>query len=295
MTTTLAEYIADLSDLFDKEELFYGHGTDNPSDEAFYLVFAALDLDFEQADSLADRELTEAELAMLDSLVRRRIQERIPVAYLVGQAWFGGRPFYVNPDVLIPRSPIAELVQQRFRPMLKTTPSRILDLCTGSGCIGIACALAFPAARVTLADISTDALVLARRNADRHGVSKRLQITESDLFSNLPDAWDLIVSNPPYVSSEEMAELPAEYRHEPALGLVCDDDGLAIPVAILRQAADHLGKEGWLVLEVGYSWQALASRFPQVPFLWLSFESGGEGVLAISRSELRRWFGTGGS
>jgi len=293
MTTTLAEYIADLTDQFDQAELFFGHGTDNPSDEAYYLVFAALNLDFQRAATFAGRELTEAEVTRLDSLALRRIHERIPVAYLVGQAWFAGRPYYVNSDVLIPRSPIAELVQHRFRPMLKSAPTRILDLCTGSGCIGIACALAFPGAEVTLSDISPDALALAQRNAERHQVSERLQITESDLFSQLTGTWDLVVSNPPYVSSEEMAELPAEYQHEPALGLVSAEEGLAIPVAILQQAAEHLSDEGWLVLEVGYNWQALAERFPQVPFLWLSFESGGEGVLAISRAELRRWFVAG--
>lgn len=290
MTTTVAEYIARLSARFDDADLCYGHGTDNPTDEAFYLVFAALGLPFEQADELAGHPLDDGQKELLDTLAARRIKERVPVAYLVGQAWFAGHAFYVGPEVLVPRSPIAELITRGFQPMLKKPPARVLDLCTGSGCIGISCALAFPRAAVTLSDISPAALTMAKRNVDRHGVSGRTQICQSDLFSDLQGSWDLVISNPPYVSRDEVDELPAEYHHEPALGLLSEDDGLAIPVAILETAAEYLNDGGWLILELGLSWPVLVKRYPRIPFLWLEFDNGGEGVLAISKSDLQRWF-----
>jgi len=290
MTTTVAEYIAVLTDRFEGADLYYGHGTDNASDEAFYLVFAALNLPFEQFDQQADQGLDEAQVRHLDILATRRIEERVPVAYLVGQAWFAGHAFHVSPEVLIPRSPIAELIDREFAPILKSPPASILDLCTGSGCIGISCALTFPEARVTLSDISAQALELAQRNVDRHGVTMHTQIRQSDLFDALEGSWDLVVCNPPYVSRLEVEALPAEYHHEPALGLLSEDDGLAIPIRILHTAAGYLNDGGWLILELGFSWTLLAERYPQVPFLWLEFDSGGEGVLAISKSDLQRWF-----
>src|SRR5690606_23590675 len=220
----------------------------------------------------------------------RRIEERVPVAYLVGEAWFCGLPFKVDERVLIPRSPIAELINNRFEPLLNREPLRILDLCTGSGCIGIACALAFPDAQVDLADISTDALQLAQENVQRHGLEQQVRVIESDLFTAVQGPYDLIVTNPPCVSRQEVDELPAEYHHEPELGLLSLDDGLDIPLRILREAAAHLHEDGVLVLEVGYSREALTARLPGVPLLWLEFEHGGDGVCALTAQQLRQYF-----
>lgn len=286
--------VEDLAARFDKAELFYGHGTDNAWDEAVYLVFSTLGIAFaasghEGDDSAtAQRELTAAEQARITMLAERRVAERVPVAYLVQQAWFAGLPFYVDERVLVPRSPIAELILQQFQPLLPQPPARVLDLCTGSGCIGIATALVFPQASVQLADLSEQALAVAQHNVQQHGLQSRVTTVCSDLFANLSGTYDLIVSNPPYVSAEEVAELPPEYQREPAMGLLSDDDGLAIPLQILREAPRYLTDHGVLVLELGYSWELLASRYPALPAVWLEFESGGEGVLAISRQELIR-------
>lgn len=276
---------------FEDAEIFYGHGTDNAWDEAVYLVFSALGISYLEDDSIMSRQVTAAELAMLENLVARRITERMPVAYLVGEAWFAGLPFTVDKRVLIPRSPIAELIADQFCSVLPAAPTRILDLCTGSGCIGIACALAFPDAQVDLADISADALSVARENVKRHGVEGRVTVIQSDLFGNVQPGYDLIVTNPPYVSREEIADLPDEYGHEPELGLLSADDGLAIPLTILRQAADYLAPEGVLILEVGYSRDALAARLPETPFLWLEFENGGGGVCMLTAEQLRAYRG----
>ena len=280
--------VEQLAQRFDRAELFYGHGTDNAWDEAVYLVFTVLGLPFGADSDVSAQEVTAEQWQTLDVLATRRVQDHTPVAYLVNEAWFAGLAFYVDERVLIPRSPIAELIAQGYEPLLHQPPSRVLDLCTGSGCIGIATALCFSQASVELADISPLALDVARHNIERHGLGERVTAHESDLFAALKGTYDLIVSNPPYVSAAEVAELPAEYRQEPALGLLSDDEGLAIPLQILRQAADYLSEQGLLVLELGYSWALLAQRYPQLPVMWLDFENGGEGVLAISRAELIR-------
>ncbi|MES3008116.1 MAG: 50S ribosomal protein L3 N(5)-glutamine methyltransferase [Pseudomonadota bacterium] len=284
---TLAECLEELSLQFEEADLFYGHGTDNAWDEAVYLVFSALGLSFDEDDSIMSRAVTPEEWERMQILAKRRTDERLPVAYLVGEAWFAGLPFKVDSRVLIPRSPIAELITEEFAGLLPAEPHRILDLCTGSGCIGIACALAFPDVEVDLADISEDALVLALENVVRHGVEERVRIIQSDLFAGLDEKYDLIVTNPPYVSREEVGELPEEYRHEPELGLVSNEDGLEIPLRILREAPQYLNDDGVLIMEVGYSWQALAERLPQVPFLWLEFAHGGEGVCKLTARQLR--------
>ncbi|HDZ09059.1 50S ribosomal protein L3 N(5)-glutamine methyltransferase [Pseudohongiella sp.] len=278
--------------MFEDAGLYYGHGTDNPWDEAVYLVFTVLGLPFGDDDSsqqaVAQRQVTTAEWQRIETLARRRCDERLPMAYVLGEAWFAGLPFYVDERVLVPRSPIAELILQQYQPLLSAPPSRVLDLCTGSGCIGIATALVFPEARVDLADISADALAVAQQNIIRHGLQDRVRIVCSDLFADVSGAYDLIVSNPPYVSAEEVAELPPEYQREPALGLLSDEDGLAIPLQILRQASKHLTPAGVLVLELGFTWSLLDQRYPQWPVTWLEFDSGGEGVLAIARDALIR-------
>lgn len=284
---TLGAALERISQRFEEAELFYGHGTDNAWDEAVYLLFAALKIPFDSAEEVSARRLSAAELAQLEALVQRRIEARIPVAYLVQQAWFAGLPFKVDPRVLIPRSPLAELILQGFDPLLAQAPTRVLDLCTGSGCIGIATALVFVDAQVDLADISTDALRLAQENVDVHGLRERVRVIQSDLFESLEGPYDLILCNPPYVSQEEIDELPEEYRHEPVLGLWSADEGLEIPLRILREASRYLSPQGLLIMEVGYSHGALSARLPLVPFLWLEFAHGGEGICVLSAQQLR--------
>lgn len=286
--------VEELALRFDQADLFYGHGTDNPWDEAVYLVFTTLGIAFSSGDddsenkAIERRELSADEQQQIMALADRRILDRVPMAYLLKQAWFAGMPFYVDERVLVPRSPIAELILQQYQPLLPEMPARVLDLCTGSGCIGIATALVFPDAQVDLADISVDALAVAAQNIRQHALEGRVSVVQSDLFNSLTGTYDLIVSNPPYVSAEEVAELPPEYQREPGLGLLSDDDGLAIPLQILRDAPRYLTADGVLVLELGYSWELLATRYPDLPVVWLDFDSGGEGVLAISRQELIR-------
>ena len=288
----ILNFVEQLCSRFEQADLYYGHGTDNPWDEAIYLVFTVLNIAFEQDDAdakaLGAREICESDLQHIQALAEQRINQRVPMAYLVKQAWFAGLPFYVDERVLIPRSPIAELILHQYEPLISTHPARVLDLCTGSGCIGLATALAFPSAWVDLADISAEALNVARINISRLGVESRVSAVESDLFQGLHGTYDLIVSNPPYVSADEVAALPAEYQHEPELGLLSDDDGLAIPLRILREAPAYLSEQGMLIVELGYSWELLADRYPDLPVLWLDFDSGGEGVFAISRDALIR-------
>lgn len=284
---TVAQCVRRVSEQLEAADLFYGHGTDNPWDEAVYLVFTVLGVPFDAEPEQMSRTLSETECAALDGLVKRRIEQRVPVAYLVQEAWFAGLPFKVDERVLIPRSPLAELIGQRFETLLPALPGRILDLCTGSGCIGIATAMAFEQAQVDLADISPQALSLARENITRHGVEARVKVIESDLFAGLEGRYSLILCNPPYVSQDEIDELPPEYAHEPVMGLYSDDEGLAIPLQILRQAADYLSEDGVLIMEVGYSNEALSERLPSMPFLWLGFDNGGEGIFVLTAQQLR--------
>lgn len=284
----VGDYIDQVAAKFDAAGLFYGHGTDNAEDEALYLVFSCLGLDYVGDEQQFERTMSEAEVSELDQLAERRITERVPVAYLVGEAWFAGLPFHSDHRALVPRSPLAELILNRYDPLLAEPPERVLDLCTGGGCIGIATATVFPDAAVDLADISPDALALAEQNIQRHQLQARVRTVASDLFDGVQGAYDLIVSNPPYVSAEEVMALPAEYGHEPSLGLLSDEEGLLIPLQIMRQAAEFLTEEGVLVMEVGYSWEALMARYPELPAIWLAFEQGGEGVMAMTRESLIR-------
>ncbi len=270
--------------------MFYGHGTSSPLDEAVYLIFSTLGIDFDLDFELSDRVLLINELERLDARIEQRLSDRKPVAYIVGEAWFCGHVFQVDERVLIPRSPIAELISNRFQPILEFTPETILDLCCGSGCLGIACALEFSEARVDLSDVSADCLEVAAVNTRRHDLIGRAQCLKSDLFGSLVGRrYDLIVSNPPYVSLAELESLPAEYQHEPKLALLSEEDGLGIPLEILRQAGSYLNPGGLLFLEVGLGAEALCQRVPEVPFLWMEFAGGGDGVLAIRAGELHRY------
>ena len=286
----LKEYVEFTLSRFSEADLHYGHGTGTALDDAVYLIYVTLGLEFDQDFRESNRTLSESEISLLNQRVEQRVSERRPVAYIVGEAWFCGQPYTIDERALIPRSPIAELIQQRFAPLLQSTPGRILDLCCGSGCIGIACALEFEAAKVDLVDLSSKCLELAKINMRRLGTFDRVRAVRSDLFSNLSgQRYDLVVSNPPYVSEQEVDSLPAEFRHEPRMGLVSGEEGLAIPLKILRECQAYLTPDGVLILEVGYSAGALAERLPEVPFLWLEFAEGGEGVLAITAKDLERY------
>lgn len=285
---SVRDYIRWGASQFNAAELFFGHGTDNAWDDALQLVLHALHLPLPLNPDVLDTRLTLAERKEVVALLRRRIDERMPTAYLTGTAWFAGLPFRVDPRVLVPRSPIAELIENQFSPWLLQEPEYILDLCTGSGCIGIACAYAFPEAAVDLSDISRDALEVAQRNIDIHEVGHRVRAIESDLFDNLAELrYDLIVSNPPYVDAEDLAEMPAEYHAEPALGLASGVDGLDFTRRLLREALDHLTDEGVLIVEVGNSGVALEAAYPELPFTWLEFRRGGHGVFLLTAAQLQ--------
>lgn len=285
----LQQYISNAAADFESADLCFAHGTDNALDESVYLVYGSLGIDYGLSLELADRDLDEEEVRFLDERVSRRIRDREPVAYILGEAWFCGLPFHCDPRALIPRSPIAELIMNDFAGLLQGAPSRIMDLCTGSGCIGIACAVNFQTASVDLVDIDERCLQLASKNSDRHGTSDRVRVLQSDLFERVSGRYDLIVANPPYVSAAEVKRLPAEFEHEPGLGLLSEEDGLQIPLRILQQAADYLEEHGLLVMEVGYSAERLGERLRDVPLLWLEFEQGGEGVMAITREQLQHY------
>ncbi|MEM9056514.1 MAG: 50S ribosomal protein L3 N(5)-glutamine methyltransferase, partial [Pseudomonadota bacterium] len=264
-----------------------GHGTDNAADEARLLVYHALHLELDGPEYFLGCRLLEAERAAVTGLVDERIASRKPAAYLTGTAWFAGLAFSVNEEVLVPRSPLAELIAEGFAPWYDgTAAARILDLCTGSGCIGIACAAWLPEVKVDLADISGAALAVAADNVRAHGLDDRVALIESDLFDAVDGRYDIIVSNPPYVADAEFRGLPAEYHREPALGLVAGDDGLDAVHRILAAAREHLADDGVLVVEVGSAADALVASYPEVPFTWLDFERGGSGVFVLEAAAL---------
>lgn len=287
---TLRDYVRWGASRLNEAGVVFGHGTDNAVDEALQLVLHALHLAPGLPSELMHARLTPSERRKAVALLMRRIEQRLPAAYLTHEAWFAGLSFYVDERVLVPRSPIAELIERQFQPWLRGEPTRVLDLCTGSGCIAVACAHVFADAEVDAVDVSADALAVAEVNVARHGLEGRVRLVLSDLFDSVRGrSYDLIVSNPPYVSATEMAGLPAEYRHEPALGLAAGEEGLDVVRRILRTAPDYLGDDGLLVVEVGNSETALVERYPEVPFVWPEFARGDGGVFLLDGSSLRRF------
>jgi ribosomal protein L3 glutamine methyltransferase len=285
---TIEDYLNWASDYFAQNNVYFGHGTDNPWDEAVMLVLHVLQLPAENDVSLLEQKLTPEQKQQLVALAKRRVDERMPVPYLTNEAWFAGERYYVNSDVLIPRSPLAETIKNDFQPWLgDLEPRRILDLCTGSGCLAICCAKQFPDAEVDAADISSKALTVANKNIILHNCVGRVHTIKSDLFSALQGKrYDIIISNPPYVGVEEMASLPEEYLHEPKLALASGVDGLDLTIKILQQAKDYLTEDGILIVEVGNSWHPLQEKYPQIPFVWLEFEFGGDGVFLLTAKDL---------
>lgn len=286
---TIRDWVRFGASSFNEAGVFFGHGTNNAIDEALGLVLHSLHLRHDVTADFLDSRVTSNEAAGIYQLLQRRIDERVPLAYITNRTDFAGLSFYVDQRVLVPRSPIAELVEQRFQPWIHPdgVVSRILDLCTGSGCIGIACAYAFPEAEITLSDVEESALEVARINVKEHALENRANVVQSDLFNGLDGRlYDLIVCNPPYVPSETYSKLPSEYFKEPRGGLVSGRGGLDHALRVLHEAAEHLTTDGLLVLEVGQSRNLLELTCPDLALTWIEFENGGEGVAVISRDEL---------
>ncbi len=285
---SIEEWINYCSRSMDEAELVFGHGTDNSVDEAAWLVLHVLGQSLDGSATRWDNPVTESAGHEIEALLRSRIDERRPLAYLLGEAWFCGLRFQVNESVLIPRSPFAELIAGGFEPWMTHRPFRTaLELCTGCGCIAIAMAHYHETLTVDAVDISADALVVARQNVAAHGLADRVRLLQSDLFEAVHGRrYDVLVSNPPYVSDAEISGLPAEYRWEPGLALRAEDDGLEIVMRILREAPDYLEEEGVLFCEVGEAAGRLQERLPNAPFTWLEFEHGGGGIFTIDRAQL---------
>lgn len=273
---------------FREARLHFGHGTENALDEAYFLVMHALHLPVDLPTVYLEAAVTPREREAAVKLLRARVATRKPAAYLLGEIQFAGFDFEIDERVLIPRSPIGELISNGFSPWLQDAPARILDLCTGSGCIGIACALTFEDAEVDLADLSPGALAVSNNNIRRHGLESRVRALQSDVYDGLGDArYDLIVTNPPYVPTAEWNALQTEYRHEPRMALDAGGDGMDIVARILEGAVDRLLPGGVLICEVGGSVEEFEARWPQLPVMWIEFENGGDGVFTISREALQ--------
>jgi len=286
--STIGDFIRWASTEFAKHKVFLGHGSDNYWDVAVFLVLGLLKQPWNSDKAIFHCHVTDEEKELLVTHIDLRIRKQIPVAYLLGEAWFCGLPFKVNTHTLIPRSPIGELIERGYEPWLAMEPDRILDLCTGSGCIGIATALAFPFSEVDISDISADALAVARDNVATYELEDRVTLFQSDVFDGIPAErqYDLIVSNPPYVDANDFDSMPAEYQHEPKLGLVSGPDGLDICRKILKEAASRLTENGLLIVEIGNSAETFEQLWPGSGVSWIEFEQGGHGVFALTKQDI---------
>jgi ribosomal protein L3 glutamine methyltransferase len=289
--TTIKDYIRWGASQFVENKVFLGHGIATPLHESAAIVLHSLHQPYQLDDCYLDAVLTLDERKRVYDLLYKRIKDRLPVAYITMESMFAGLPFYVDERVLVPRSPIAELIEQHFEPWIEEDQVlNILDLCTGSGCIAIACAYAFPEAQVDAVELSDDALDVAKINLQKHELSDQLRLFKSDLFDDLPDAkYDVIVSNPPYVAIQEWKELPAEYHKEPELGFTGGESGLDLVLRILVDASKFLAENGILIIEVGSSTETLQQLFPQTPFYWLEFERGGDGVFLLTAKQVQQY------
>ena len=289
--TTIEDAIRWCAGRLESANLCFGHGTDNAIDEAVALTLFATKIPYQNLEPRLVAGLSAEARQRMTELLDERIRTRKPLPYLTNRAWFAGLEFYVDERVLVPRSPLAELAERGFTPWIDSgSIGRVLDLCTGSACIAIACASALPSAQIDATDLSRGALEVAAINRARHGLQERLRLIRSDLFGALqPVPYDVIVTNPPYVGTAEYAALPAEYRHEPAVGLQAGSDGLDLVHGILADAARFLTRRGILVVEVGETAAKLEQAYPQVPFTWLEFDRGGSGVFLLSAAELQQY------
>ncbi len=274
---------------FHEAELFFGHGSENAYDEAAYLILHTLHLPLDRLEPFLDARLAQSELYEVLDIITRRVEQRIPAAYLTNEAWLGDLSFYVDERVIVPRSFIAELLREQLAPGVGDAEhvSSVLDMCTGSGCLAILAAHAFPNAHVDAVDISADALDVAQYNVTDYALDDRITLIESDLFANLQGKkYDLIISNPPYVDAESVEALPQEYKYEPQLALGSGEDGLSATRVILQQAKDHLTNNGILVVEIGHNRDALEAAFPDLPFTWLDVSAGDQYVFMLHRNDL---------
>ncbi|UDG80760.1 50S ribosomal protein L3 glutamine methyltransferase [Candidatus Hartigia pinicola] len=275
---------------FNAANIYYGHGTDNVWDEALYLVLSTLYIPLDLADKLLTSRITAMERYRIVERVLRRINERIPVAYLTNRSWFCGHEFYIDERVFIPRSPIGELINNHFVGVMRNEPKTILDLCTGSGCIAISCAYEFRNTAVSAVDISRDSLEVTEKNIFNHGFEDRIKIIHSDLFQDMSSMkYSLIVTNPPYVDKEDLNNLPKEFHSEPKLALAAGKNGLELVFRIIAHASHFLTENGILICEVGESMIRLVKQYPEIPFIWLDFKHGGDGVFMLTREELIKY------
>ena len=286
---TIGDMISFVTKKLLDEKAYFGHGTDNANDEAVALVLHALNLPFDVGEEKLLKTLPQKEIDNINRLLGRRVKEKIPLSYLTNVIYFAGLEFYVDYRVIIPRSPMAELIENRFSPWINSHKvHNILDLCCGSGCIAIACAKMFPSVSVDAIDISQDALNVAHINIEKHRVHDRVRLIKSDLFAGIKHnkRYDIIISNPPYVSEQEMKNIPDEYRHEPKNALVAEDDGLSIVMKIIKHSKEHLADDGVLFVEVGNGQEKLEKKFSKLPFTWLEFARGGSGVFMLKMREI---------
>jgi ribosomal protein L3 glutamine methyltransferase len=286
---TVRDYLRFAVSRFYQAKLFFGHGSTDAYDEAVYLILHTLHLPVDTLAPFLDAQLTPSERSEVLSIIQRRVEQRIPAAYLTHEAFLGEYSFYVDERVIVPRSFIAELLRQRLSPWIAEPDNigHVLDMCTGSGCLAILCADTFPNAKIDAVDLSSDALLVAKRNVNDYELSEHINLIESDLFTQLAGRkYDLIISNPPYVDAESVAALPPEYLHEPKLSLGSGADGLDATRKILAHAAEHLSDNGILIVEIGHNRDVIEAAYPTLPFTWLDVTAGDQFVFMLHRNDL---------